>query len=103
MRARPRSLLVRRGRQIGGRPDLCQRRQPDVVPEAELNDDDDGLVPAQCHVAGGGATARWFHRPGRGDGLPLTGFDQFEAATYFPMLGMTSRCCRRGEPMTTYR
>ena len=35
--------------------------------------------------------ARWFHKPGRGDSLPLTGFDEFEAETYFPMLGMAIR------------
>jgi hypothetical protein len=35
--------------------------------------------------------ARWFHKPGQGDSAPLTGNDEFEAETYFPMLGMAIR------------
>ena len=46
--------------------------------------------------------ARWFHKPGRGDSLPLTGCDEFEAETYFPMLGMAIRVIGPGEPSTTY-
>ena len=47
--------------------------------------------------------ARWFHRPGRGDGhLPLTGCDEFEAETYFPMLGMSIQVLPPGEPNGTY-
>jgi len=46
--------------------------------------------------------ARWFHRPGRGDSLPLTGCDEYEAETYFPMLGMSIQVLRPGEPNGTY-
>jgi uncharacterized cupin superfamily protein len=46
--------------------------------------------------------ARWFHRPGRGDILPLTGSDEFEAETYFSMLGMSIQVLPPGEPNATY-
>ena len=46
--------------------------------------------------------ARWFHRPGRGDSLPLTGYDEFEAETYFPMLGMSIQVVPPGEPNSMY-
>jgi uncharacterized cupin superfamily protein len=74
-----------------------------VVPEAPLEDAGAGLVPA-----GGGwfvmnaREARWFHKPGRGDSVPLTGADEFEAETYFPMLGMSIQVLPPGEPNSTY-
>ena len=74
-----------------------------TVAEAPLRDDGDGLVPA-----GAGwfvlpaREARWFHRPGRGESLPLTGCDEFEAETYFPMLGMAIQVLSPGEPNSTY-
>jgi len=46
--------------------------------------------------------ARWFHKPGQGDSAPLTGSDEFEAETYFPMLGMAIRVVGPGEPTGTY-
>jgi len=45
--------------------------------------------------------ARWFHRPGR-DSLPLTGVDEFEAETYFPMHGMSIQVLAPGEPNAMY-
>jgi len=61
-----------------------------MVPEAQLRDDGAGLVPASTGwFVMNARDARWFHRPGRGDSLPLTGCDEFEAETYFPMLGMS--------------
>ena len=45
--------------------------------------------------------ARWFQRPGR-DSLPLTGCDEFEAETYFPMLGMSIQVLAPGEPNSIY-
>jgi uncharacterized cupin superfamily protein len=74
-----------------------------VVPEARLERTGAGLV-----LAGSGwfvlnaREARWFHRPGRGDSLPLTGADEFEAETYFPMLGMSIQVLSPGEPNATY-
>ena len=46
--------------------------------------------------------ARWSDRPGRGVNLPLTGSDEFEAETYFPMLGMSIAVLAPGEPNATY-
>jgi uncharacterized cupin superfamily protein len=46
--------------------------------------------------------ARWFHREGRGDSLPLTGSDEFEAETYFSMLGMSLVVLAPGEPSSMY-
>jgi uncharacterized cupin superfamily protein len=74
-----------------------------VVPEARLEETEAGLVPA-----GAGwfvmnvRDARWFHKPGQGDSVPLTGSDEFEAETYFSMLGMAIRVVGPGEPSGTY-
>ena len=45
---------------------------------------------------------RWFHKPGRGDSIPLTGCDEYEAETYFPMLGMSIQVLSPGEPNGMY-
>ena len=34
---------------------------------------------------------RWFHKPEQGESIPLAGADEYEAETYFPMLGMAIR------------
>ncbi len=74
-----------------------------MVPEAELTDTGDGLVPARPGwFVMNARDARWFHRPGRGNNLPLTGCDEFEAETYFPMLGMSIQVLPPGEPNCTY-
>jgi uncharacterized cupin superfamily protein len=74
-----------------------------MVPEGKLEQTDAGLVPA---AAGwfvlNARDARWFHRPGRGDSLPLTGVDEHEAETFFPMLGMSIQVLPPGEPNSTY-
>jgi len=68
-----------------------------------LEETEAGLVPA-----GAGwfvmnvRDARWFHKPGQGDSVPLTGSDEFEAETYFSMLGMAIRVVGPGEPSGTY-
>jgi uncharacterized cupin superfamily protein len=75
----------------------------DVVPEAQLKDDGTGLV-----AAGPGwfvlnaRDARWLEKPGMGHSLPLTGIDEHEAETLFPMLGMAIRVVGPGELSTTY-
>ena len=46
--------------------------------------------------------ARWRDQPGRGHSLPLTGADEYEAETFFPMLGMAIRVVNPGEPTDTY-
>jgi uncharacterized cupin superfamily protein len=46
--------------------------------------------------------ARWFEQPGRGWSLPFTGFDEYEAETFFPMLGIAIRVIEPGRPSDTY-
>jgi uncharacterized cupin superfamily protein len=73
-----------------------------VVPEAELEETEAGLVPASVGwFVMNARDARWFRRPGR-DSLPLTGSDEFEAETYFPMLGMSIQVLAPGEPNAVY-
>jgi len=74
-----------------------------TVPEAKLKQTEAGLVPD----SGGwfvmnARDARWFDNPGRGHNLPLTGSDEYEAETFFPMLGMSIRVLPPGEPNATY-
>jgi len=74
-----------------------------MVPEARLKDTGAGVVPASVGwFVLNARDARWFHRPGRGDSLPLTGSDEFEAETYFPMHGMSIQVLPPGEPNGTY-
>jgi uncharacterized cupin superfamily protein len=74
-----------------------------VVPEAELKESDAGLVAGSTGwFVMNVRDARWFHKPGQGDSVPLTGYDEFEAETYFPMLGMAIRVVGPGEPTGTY-
>ena len=74
-----------------------------MVREAELKDTDAGLVPASTGwFVMNVRDARWFHKPGQDDSVPLTGYDEFEAETYFPMLGMAIRVVSPGEPTGTY-
>ena len=72
-------------------------------PEAPLRDDGAGLVPAgPGWFVMNARDARWFHRPGRGESLPLTGCDAPEAETFFGMLGMAIYVLPPGEPNATY-
>ena len=74
-----------------------------MVPEADLSQTDAGLVPASVGwFVMNARDARWFDKPGQGHSLPLTGYDEFEAETYFPLLGMAIRVIGLGEPSTTY-
>ncbi len=73
-----------------------------MVPEAELEQTEAGLVPASAGwFVMNARDARWFDRPGK-DSLPLTGCDEFEAETYFPMLGMSIQVLAPGEPNSMY-
>jgi mannose-6-phosphate isomerase-like protein (cupin superfamily) len=74
-----------------------------MVPEALLRDDGAGLVAASTgwfvlNVRG----ARWHEKPGQGHSVSLTGYDEYEAETFFPMLGMAIRVMEPGEPSGTY-
>jgi hypothetical protein len=60
-----------------------------VVREAELKQTDAGLVPASTGwFVMNARDGRWFDKPGQGHSLPLTGDDEYEAETFFPMLGI---------------
>jgi uncharacterized cupin superfamily protein len=73
-----------------------------VVSEAELETTEAGLVPAgPGWFVVNARDARWFRRPGR-DSLPLTGSDEYEAETYFPMLGMSIQVLEPGAPNSMY-
>jgi Cupin domain len=74
-----------------------------VVPEAELEETDAGLVPASTGwFVLNARDARWFEKPGQGHSLPLTGHSESERETFFPMLGMSVRVMGPGEPSTMY-
>jgi len=74
-----------------------------VVPEAKLEDKGTGLV-----AAGKGwfvmnvRNARWSDKPGQGYACSVTGRDEYEAETFFPMLGMAIRVMGPGDVSTTY-
>ncbi len=60
-----------------------------MIPEAELAQTDAGMVPASSGwFVLNARDARWIETPGRGHSLPLTGVDEYEAETFFTMLGM---------------
>ena len=73
-----------------------------MVPEAELQQTEDGLV-----VAGSGwfvlnaRDARWSSRTGR-QSISFTGKTEWEADTYFPMLGVNLAVLEPGEPNSVY-
>jgi len=74
-----------------------------MVREATLAQTDAGLVPASDGwFVLNARDARWVERPGRGVSLPLTGLDEQEAESFFPMLGMAIRVIWSGEPSTVY-
>ena len=74
-----------------------------MVPEAQLELTAAGLVAASAGwFVVNARDARWFERPGQGHSLPLTGVNEEEAETLFPMLGMSIRVMNPGEPSTIY-
>lgn len=74
-----------------------------MVPEGELEQTDAGLVPKSAGwFVMNARDARWFDNPGRGASVPLTGCDEYEAETFFPMLGIAIRVVGRGEPTSVY-
>jgi uncharacterized cupin superfamily protein len=74
-----------------------------MVPEAHLEDTGTGLVATSTGwFVMNAREARWFDKPGQGYSLPLTGDDEYEAETFFPMLGMAIRVVNPGEPTGTY-
>jgi uncharacterized cupin superfamily protein len=76
---------------------------PSVVPEAKLEDAGVGRAPTSAGwFVLNARAARWFDKPGQGHSVPLTGSDEYEAETFFPMLGMAIRVMSPGEVSTTY-
>ena len=74
-----------------------------VVPEAKLEETDAGLVPASDGwFVLNARDARWFHREGRGESLPLTGWTDEEVENYFPQLGVNLVVLGPGEPISMY-
>jgi uncharacterized cupin superfamily protein len=74
-----------------------------MVPEAEFEQTEAGLVPASPGwFVLNARDARWIDNPGQGYSVPLTGWDEYEAETFFPMLGMAIRVVQPGEPTTIY-
>jgi len=74
-----------------------------VIPEAPLEDTGAGLVPAgEGWFVLNARDARWFEWGDARHNLPLTGVDEHEAETYFPMLGMALRILEPGAPMSAY-
>ncbi len=74
-----------------------------MVPEAEPEESDVGLVPTKSGwFVMNARDARWYDKQGQGHSLPLTGTDEHEAETFFPMLGMAIRVMQPGEVSTTY-
>lgn len=74
-----------------------------MVREAELEETEAGLVPRSAGwFVLNARDARRFDKPGQGHSLPLTGNDEHEAETFFPMLGMAIRVMKPGEVGTTY-
>jgi uncharacterized cupin superfamily protein len=74
-----------------------------TIPESELEQTGSGLAPK-----GGGwfvlnaREARWLHREGRGNSLPLTGWTDDEARAHFPQLGVKLFVLEPGEPIGMY-
>jgi len=74
-----------------------------VVPEAELERTEVGLLPkSQGWFVMNVQDTRWSDKPGQGHSCSLTGVDEYEAETFFPMLGMSIRVVGPGEPTGTY-
>src|SRR6266508_4723534 len=74
-----------------------------MVPEAELKQTEACLVPASrgwfvLNVR----DTRWWDKPGQGHSVPLTGDDEYEAETFFPMLGIAIRVMNPEDVATTY-
>jgi uncharacterized cupin superfamily protein len=74
-----------------------------MVPEAPLEQTDAGLVPAgHGWFVVNARDARWISREGRGMNVPLTGWREHEAETYFPQLGVAIVVIEPGEPIGMY-
>jgi uncharacterized cupin superfamily protein len=74
-----------------------------VVHEAELRETEAGLVPdSEGWFVMNARDARWILRDGRGVNLPLTGWTEHEAETFFRQLGVALIVLGPGEPIGMY-
>jgi uncharacterized cupin superfamily protein len=74
-----------------------------MVPEAPLQQTDDGLAPgAPGWFVLNAREARWRHREGRGDMLSFTGVTDEECETHFAQLGANLAVLGPGEPIGMY-
>jgi uncharacterized cupin superfamily protein len=74
-----------------------------VIPEAELEQTEAGLVPAgKGWFVINAREARWRDRKERGQSLPFTGTTQRDLEEYFPQLGVNLARLAAGEPMSMY-
>jgi mannose-6-phosphate isomerase-like protein (cupin superfamily) len=74
-----------------------------VVEEAEIEETEVGLLPkTQGWFIMSALETRWFDKPGQGHSVSLTGYNEYEAETFFPMLGMSIRVAGPGDATTTY-
>jgi uncharacterized cupin superfamily protein len=74
-----------------------------VIEEATLEDKGSGLVPTSSGwFVANARDLRWSDKPGQGFACSLTGRDEYEAETFFPMLGMSIRVAHKGDVTTTY-
>jgi uncharacterized cupin superfamily protein len=73
------------------------------VPETKLEREEAGLVPAgKGWFIVNAREGRWIERLGRGQSLPLTGWTDVEAETYFSQLGLNLVVLGPGEPIGMY-
>jgi uncharacterized cupin superfamily protein len=74
-----------------------------MVPEGRLERTEAGLAPGgPGWFVINARAARWRHREGRGESLPLTGWTDEEAAAHFPQLGVNLYVLGPGEPIGMY-
>ena len=74
-----------------------------MVPEAEFEQTDAGLVPAgHGWFVLNARDARWIRRDGRGHSLPFTGWTESERQALFPQLGVALIVLGPGEPIGMY-
>ena len=72
-------------------------------PGAPLGQTEEGLAPVgEGWFVLNARQARWRHRAGRGESLPLTGWEDADAETYFPQLGINLFVLGPGEPIGMY-
>lgn len=73
-----------------------------MVPEAPIEETEDGLVPVGAGwFVLNARDGRWRYRPGRAS-LSLTGSTEWESDTLFPMLGVNLAVLEPGEPNSRY-